>query len=107
MQSSVGGGQRSSAATAYLNPSQERDNLDILINTHVTKLVLTGARSWSKPEFRAIQVAQSSGGRKNDKSFLTSNNRCLQMPPYRSLPGKKYYFAPASLALLNSSCSLE
>ncbi|PBK74128.1 aryl-alcohol oxidase-like protein [Armillaria solidipes] len=60
MQSSVGGGQRSSAATAYLNPSQERDNLDILINTHVTKLVQTGTRSWSKPEFRAIQVAQSS-----------------------------------------------
>ncbi|KAK0226303.1 aryl-alcohol-oxidase from pleurotus Eryingii [Armillaria fumosa] len=60
MQSSVGGGQRSSAATAYLNPCQERDNLDILINTHVTKLVQTGAGGWSKPEFRAIQVAQSS-----------------------------------------------
>ncbi|KAK0195795.1 aryl-alcohol-oxidase from pleurotus Eryingii [Armillaria mellea] len=60
MQSSVGDGQRSSAATAYLNPCQERDNLDILINTHVTKLVQTCAQSWSKPEFRAIQVAQSS-----------------------------------------------
>ncbi|KAG7449763.1 aryl-alcohol-oxidase from pleurotus Eryingii [Guyanagaster necrorhizus] len=61
MQSSVGGGQRSSAATAYLNPSQERGNLDILINTHVTKLVQTGSwRGWGKPEFRVIQVAQSS-----------------------------------------------
>ncbi|KAK0494793.1 aryl-alcohol-oxidase from pleurotus Eryingii [Armillaria luteobubalina] len=59
MQSSVGGGQRSSAATAYLNPCQERDNLDILINTRVTKLVQTGAGGWSKPEFRAIQLAQS------------------------------------------------
>ncbi|KAK0459062.1 aryl-alcohol oxidase-like protein [Desarmillaria tabescens] len=43
-----------------MNPSQERDNLDILINTHITKLIQTGGRGWRKPEFRAIQVAQNS-----------------------------------------------
>ncbi|KAF8918132.1 aryl-alcohol oxidase [Mucidula mucida] len=58
MQSSVGGGERSSAATAYLYPVIDRDNLDVLVNTRVTKLIETGGKK-SKPEIRAVQLQQT------------------------------------------------
>ncbi len=61
MQSSVGGGERSSAATAYLYPVIDRDNLDVLVNTRVTKLIETGGKK-SKPEIRAVQLQQTNDG---------------------------------------------
>ncbi|KAF2107302.1 GMC oxidoreductase-domain-containing protein [Lophiotrema nucula] len=62
-QSSIGNGKRSSSATAYLDPLFEsnRKNLDILINTHVTKLVQAGT-SKGKPEFKTVELAQPKPG---------------------------------------------
>lgn len=38
MQNSVNGGKRNDAVTTYLRPAANGTNLDILINTHVTKV---------------------------------------------------------------------
>lgn len=61
MQSSIGGGERSSAATAYLEPVENRTNLDILINTRATKLIQSG-QNGSTPILRKVEIAQSSSG---------------------------------------------
>lgn len=58
-QSTVGGGQRSSSATAYLEPILSRENLDVLIQTTVTRLIPTGS-SKGKPIFSKVEVAAKS-----------------------------------------------
>ncbi|KAH9044917.1 aryl-alcohol-oxidase from pleurotus Eryingii [Lactarius deliciosus] len=60
-QFSVGGGQRSSASVSYLTPVLSRSNLDILINTQVTKVVQTGTQG-GLPIFRGVQLAQFASG---------------------------------------------
>lgn len=77
MQSTIGDGQRSSGATAYLNPVQDRCNLDILINSRATKLIdvnpvtLRAARQanfgsdafgQALPDLRKVELAQTSQG---------------------------------------------
>ncbi|KAF8514943.1 aryl-alcohol oxidase-like protein [Hysterangium stoloniferum] len=57
MQSAVGKGKRSSAATAYLEPALERPNLDILQTTHVTRLIQSGSAD-GVPEFKMVEVAK-------------------------------------------------
>lgn len=60
----IGGGKRSSAATAYLQSGQiNRPNLHVLINAQVTKLVKTGIVS-GLPSFRSVQFASNQGGKK-------------------------------------------
>lgn len=59
MQSTIGGGQRSDAASAYLHPVDGRTNLDILINTQVTRVIKTGT-SGKLPVFNQVEMAQSS-----------------------------------------------
>ena len=61
MQSSIGGGQRSDSATAYLHPVENRTNLDILINTQVTRLISYPTIN-PVPAFRKVEMAQSSKG---------------------------------------------
>ena len=64
MQSSIGGGERSSAATAYLTSDvRNRTNLDILINTQVTRLINV-ASSGSTPDLRTVEYAQSRDGKR-------------------------------------------
>lgn len=57
MQSSVGGGERSTAATAYMHPVASRSNLHILLNAQVTKIHTTekshGVHEMSTVEFKA------------------------------------------------------
>ncbi|KAF9457988.1 aryl-alcohol oxidase precursor [Collybia nuda] len=61
-QGTLGGGKRSSAATAYLQSGQiNRPNLHVLINAQVTKLVKTGIVS-GLPSFRGVQFASQKGG---------------------------------------------
>ncbi|KAH9016621.1 aryl-alcohol-oxidase from pleurotus Eryingii [Lactarius pseudohatsudake] len=60
-QLSIGGGQRSSASVSYLTPVLSRSNLDILVNTLVTKVVQTGTRG-GLPIFRGVQFSQSASG---------------------------------------------
>lgn len=62
MQSSIGGGERSSAATAYLPTDvRSRTNLDILLNTRAVRLVQTD-NSTTGPVFKAVQIAQTADG---------------------------------------------
>ncbi|KAH9003688.1 aryl-alcohol-oxidase from pleurotus Eryingii [Lactarius hatsudake] len=53
-QFAVGGGRRTSAATAYLRPALSRPNLDVLISTQDTR---NGV-----PVFQGVQFAQSAAG---------------------------------------------
>ncbi|KAJ7692136.1 aryl-alcohol oxidase precursor [Mycena rosella] len=58
-QSTINGGQRSSAATSYLGPSfMSRSNLHVLVNTQVTRIIQTEVDQ-GKPAFRAVEVTQS------------------------------------------------
>ncbi|KAJ7214816.1 aryl-alcohol-oxidase from pleurotus Eryingii, partial [Mycena pura] len=63
LETSVGNGMRTTSASAYLQPAvNTRSNLDVLINTQVTKLVMTATKTAAKTAiktFRGVQVAQS------------------------------------------------
>ncbi|EPQ59001.1 alcohol oxidase [Gloeophyllum trabeum ATCC 11539] len=61
LQASIGGGKRSSSASAYLEPVLNRSNLDVLLQTTVTKVIQTG-KTGDIPIFRGVQFAQSSSG---------------------------------------------
>lgn len=60
-QYAIGEGRRTSASTAYLRPALSRPNLDILVNTQVTKVLQTGTRE-DVPVFKGVQFAQSAAG---------------------------------------------
>lgn len=56
--SSVGGGERSDAATAYLYPAAARPNVDVLAKTQVTRLLPVHPPSGDAcPEFRVVEIA--------------------------------------------------
>ncbi|KAF8991046.1 hypothetical protein BDQ17DRAFT_1371178 [Cyathus striatus] len=63
IQTTIGNGTRSSAATCYLQPVIERVNLDVIINAHVTKLIQTGKEN-ILPSFRSVQFAQTPTGQR-------------------------------------------
>ncbi|RXW22513.1 hypothetical protein EST38_g3334 [Candolleomyces aberdarensis] len=61
MQSTIGNGERSSAATAYLGSDvRERPNLTILVNTYVTRLLPVKASNRSL-DVRSIEIAPRRG----------------------------------------------
>lgn len=45
MQMTIRNGRRESAATAYLHPILSRDNLDVVVNAHATRVVFDGSRA--------------------------------------------------------------
>ncbi|EMD33589.1 hypothetical protein CERSUDRAFT_107938 [Gelatoporia subvermispora B] len=56
-------GQRSSSATAYLEPVLNRANLDVLITTQVTKIISSDSHTFGQPvHFDGIEMAQSLSG---------------------------------------------
>ncbi|KDR81186.1 hypothetical protein GALMADRAFT_61126 [Galerina marginata CBS 339.88] len=61
LQSSAGGGVRSSSATSYLALANGRPNLTVLINAFVTKLVQTPATTSGTKAFRSVQFTSSPG----------------------------------------------
>ena len=62
LQSTIGHGVRSSAATAFLGQDTlARKNLDVLIGTRVTRLLQTG-RKGGRPVFLGVELAQSASG---------------------------------------------
>ncbi|KAF8148671.1 aryl-alcohol oxidase-like protein [Crassisporium funariophilum] len=63
MQSSIGQGKRSSAATAYLDPVINRTNLDVLLNTHATKIIQSGTVD-GLPNLNTLEVASSPTGQR-------------------------------------------
>ena len=54
-------GHRMTSATSYLARAFDRPNLDILVNTRVTKVLPVGSED-GKPAFRRVQFAQTAGG---------------------------------------------
>ncbi|KAF7431184.1 hypothetical protein PC9H_006905 [Pleurotus ostreatus] len=60
MIASIGHGQRSSAATGFLEPALPRDTLDVVVNSHVTKLVQTGTED-GVPSFHCVEFAEAAG----------------------------------------------
>jgi hypothetical protein len=62
VQSSIGGGTRSSSATTYLEAAKTRPNLDVLISHQVTKLSPIGTVG-GKPSFRGVHFASGPDGK--------------------------------------------
>jgi choline dehydrogenase-like flavoprotein len=60
IQSSIGGGVRSSSSTSYLAQANQRPNLTVLINATVLKLLQTGFHHGLK-SFRAVEFTNSPG----------------------------------------------
>lgn len=59
-QSTYGNGIRSSASSSYIRPVLSRPNLDVLVNTVVTKVIQTGHDFFTGlPVFSGVEVAQS------------------------------------------------
>ncbi|KAJ7510648.1 aryl-alcohol oxidase [Mycena galericulata] len=62
LQSTIDGGQRSSAATSYLGPAfVSRPNLHVLVNARVTRIIQTGVDQ-GNPAFRAVEFTQTEAG---------------------------------------------
>lgn len=58
-QYAIRNGSRQDAANTYLEPAANWDNLDVLINTQVTKVVKTGEED-GVPVINGVQFAQNS-----------------------------------------------
>ncbi|KAF9475243.1 aryl-alcohol-oxidase from pleurotus Eryingii [Pholiota conissans] len=58
IQSTSGGGSRSSSATAYLHPILSHPNLDVLVETQVTRLINI-AEKGGKPDLREVEFAKN------------------------------------------------
>lgn len=61
LQSSAGGGVRSSSSTSYLAQTNSRPNLKVVINTTAMKLVQTGVTASALKSFRAVLITSSPG----------------------------------------------
>ncbi|KAF6746247.1 aryl-alcohol oxidase [Ephemerocybe angulata] len=62
-QSTFGGGERNSASKGYLPASvRSRANLNILVNSHVTRVLSTGKAS--NKDFRTVEIGTTDGARK-------------------------------------------
>ncbi|KAF5392692.1 hypothetical protein D9757_000986 [Collybiopsis confluens] len=60
-QSSTGGGERNSAATAYLDSALDRPNLSVLINTRATRLLASSSDDGT-PMVNRVQLASNANG---------------------------------------------
>jgi choline dehydrogenase-like flavoprotein len=54
IQSTIGGGERSSSATGYLAPVIQRPNLDVLLHAQVSRVVDV-TRKGGKPSFGGVE----------------------------------------------------
>jgi len=61
LQSSAGGGVRSSSSTSYLAQANSRPNLKVVINTTAMKLVQTGVTASALTSFRSVLITSSPG----------------------------------------------
>lgn len=106
VQSSIGGGTRSSSATTYLAGVVGRRNVDVLLNAQVTKLVKTGTVG-GKPSFRGVQFASGPQcGYHLTVSPLVSTVAYWYPRQRRALPftlGRKSSYPLVRSALLKSS----
>lgn len=65
-QTTTGGGERSSSATAYLQPVIDLPNLDVIINAQVTRLIniATTAGKTVQPDLRGVEFARDANSQK-------------------------------------------
>lgn len=99
-------GFRSSSATAYLAPAMERDNLDVLIQTRVTKLVAVSHAN-GVPTFGQVEVAQTPTGPRlllNASKEIILSSGSINTPQLLQLSGVG---DPALLASLNITTVLD
>jgi hypothetical protein len=73
-------GKRASSWTHYLKPVMNRTNLDIVLNTHVTRVIQTG---WEDglPEFRGVEYAVDTSG----TSIYHASLACAHIHGYRRM----------------------
>ncbi|TFK34612.1 GMC oxidoreductase-domain-containing protein, partial [Crucibulum laeve] len=63
LQSTIGNGSRSSAATSYLGPNfAARRNLDIVLNTRVTRILKSKSVEGNQNVFRTVEIALDENG---------------------------------------------
>ena len=68
-QTTISGSKRSSSATAYLAPRYvSRHNLDVLIESHVTRIIAADKTSHGSVSFETVEFAKSSTG--EDAGFV-------------------------------------
>ncbi|EKM52280.1 uncharacterized protein PHACADRAFT_260543 [Phanerochaete carnosa HHB-10118-sp] len=72
-QSTIGGGVRSSSATAYLEPNINRTNLHVLIDNTVTRLVQSGSTKGT-PVFKQVEFAPSTSAK---RTTVTAKNEVV------------------------------
>ncbi|KAI0766970.1 GMC oxidoreductase-domain-containing protein [Trametes elegans] len=72
-QGAYGGGKRRDSANSYIDPALSRWNLDVLIQTQVTKLVRTDTKE-NVPVIRGVKIAQC---RSASGYTLTSNREVI------------------------------
>ncbi|KAI0061281.1 alcohol oxidase [Artomyces pyxidatus] len=84
--SSVKNGSRVSSATAYLDPAlaANRVNLDVLINTQVTRLIPTDA-SQDAPAFLGVEFTQSASGKSCLCDLMDFQFTIFSLGPYHIL----------------------
>ncbi|ETW75407.1 aryl-alcohol oxidase 11 [Heterobasidion irregulare TC 32-1] len=64
-QTTISGNKRSSSATAYLAPRYvSRHNLDVLIESHVTRIIAADKTSHGSVSFETVEFAKSSTGKR-------------------------------------------
>ncbi|KAF8868344.1 aryl-alcohol-oxidase from pleurotus Eryingii [Infundibulicybe gibba] len=69
-QSAIGNGERSSSATAHLDPALARPNLDVLVQTQVTRLIRSGTTRRG-PLFTRVEFSQ------RKKFYVTAKNEVI------------------------------
>lgn len=72
------------AASAYLEPVFPRDNLDVLVNTQVTKIIKTGTQA-GIPVMKGVEFAQAS----SPSAFFTS--RAFRVITCNAIDYCRYY----------------
>lgn len=87
-QSTIGGGERSSSATAYLDPLLSRPNLDVLIQHQATKIIANGT-SGGKIRFSGVEFAANATGESNLTIPIHSFPREIYPGPRKTVEATK------------------
>ena len=74
VQSTIGGGERSSSVTAYLAPGFSRPNLDVLVQHQVTRLSSSGISDDGKVVFNGVEFAKDASGRPMSQDYANMHS---------------------------------
>jgi choline dehydrogenase-like flavoprotein len=85
LQSTIGNGARSSAATSYLASADNNGNLDVLLNTEVTRVLPSGGTS----DFRTVEFIPSGKGLATVENSQSIDADIQQVHTQRSRPRRR------------------